>query len=71
MPSSTPGANGSQLIRFPPRRAEYALTLAEIWDGIAAAEGAGVPLEALVGALPNPRDRETTIIMLAIMGRRS
>lgn len=69
MPSSTPGANGSQLIRLPPRSADYAF--AEIWDGIAAAECAGVPHDALVGALRDPRDRETTDIMLAIMGRRS
>jgi hypothetical protein len=53
VPSSTPGANGSQLIRLPPRRAEYAF--AEIWDGIAAAECAGVPHDALVGALRDPR----------------
>ena len=71
MPSSTPGANGSQLIRFPPRRAECAFTLPELWDGIAAAKAASIQLEALVGALRDPRDRETTIIMLAIMGRRS
>ena len=33
--------------------------------------GARAPHDALVGALRDPRDRETTDIMLAIMGRRS
>jgi hypothetical protein len=42
--------------------------VAEIWDGIAAAEEAGIPLDAIAAALRD--DWETAVTMLAVIGRR-
>jgi hypothetical protein len=47
---------------------EFALELSAIWNGVDAAETAGVSLEAIARALD--QDWETSVIALAQLGRR-